>query len=259
MVGAGDKGPITEKVALVTGASYGAGAAIAKALAEAGANVIVTATRIENLDSTVTALQQTGRRSTALQLDLGSQESIDAVVGAATETYGGIDILVNNAARPFRKSAVDVSRAEWDAVMDINLSGTFFMTTAFARSAINAKRTGCVISIASTHGLLGAAERSVYGISKGAIIQMTRMLAIEWADKGIRVNAIAPGRMDTPSPSRSATAADPAYMEAMLKRIPLHRMTTAQDVAEAAVYLASPAAAAVTGQILVLDGGLSVA
>jgi len=259
MVGTDEVGPIAGKIALVTGASYGAGAAIAQALAEAGADVIVTATRIENLSATLAALQQTGRRSTALQLDLGKQESIDAVIAAATQTYGGVDILVNNAARPMRKSAIDVSRAAWDAVIDINISGTFFMTTAFARSAIASGRSGCVISIASTHGLLGAAERSVYGISKGAIIQMTRMLAIEWADKGFRVNAIAPGRLDTPSPSRSATAADSVYMEAMLNRIPLRRMTTAQDVAAAAVYLASPGAAAMTGQILVLDGGLSVA
>jgi 2-deoxy-D-gluconate 3-dehydrogenase len=125
------------------------------------------------------------------------------------------------------------------------------------RHLIGRAREGAIISIASTHGLVGAPERSTYGISKGAIIQMTRMLAIEWAAHGIRVNAIAPGRLDTASPSRAG--ADPKYMEAMLERIPLHRLATAEEVAGAAAYLASPQAQSVTGQVLVLDGGLTAA
>jgi 2-deoxy-D-gluconate 3-dehydrogenase len=113
--------------------------------------------------------------------------------------------------------------------------------------------------IASAHGLVGAAERSAYGISKAAILQMTRMLAIEWADHGITVNAVAPGRIETASPSRAGTGSDKAYMDAMLKRIPLHRLATAQEVAAAAVFLAGPGAASITGQTIVIDGGLTAA
>jgi 2-deoxy-D-gluconate 3-dehydrogenase len=144
-------------------------------------------------------------------------------------------------------------------VIGPNLRGTYFITTAFAKALIGAGRTGCVINIASVHGLVGAVDRSLYGVSKGGLIQMTRLLAIEWADKGIRVNAVAPGRLDTESPSRLTTASDPAYMQAMLKRIPLQRMTTADEIAAAVAFLASAKAASITGQVLVMDGGLTAA
>ena len=138
-----------------------------------------------------------------------------------------------------------------------NLTGTFFLSQQFGRHLIAGGRPGSIINIASTHGLVGAAERSTYGISKAAVTHMTRMLAIEWADHGIRVNAVAPGRLDTPSPSRADT--DPNYMQAMLARIPLHRLATVEQVAAAVCYLAGPHAAAITGQTLVLDGGLTAA
>ena len=124
---------------------------------------------------------------------------------------------------------------------------------------IAAGRGGAIVNLASTHALVGVAERSTYGISKAALIQMTRMLAVEWAPYGIRVNAVASGRLDTSSPSRVEKAADPNYMAAMLSRIPLRRQATVAEVAAAVSYLASPAAAAITGQVLVLDGGLTVA
>jgi len=133
------------------------------------------------------------------------------------------------------------------------------MTQQMGRHLIGRKGKGCVISIVSTHGLVGAAERSTYGISKGALVQMTRMLAIEWAEHGTRVNAIAPGRLDTASASRAARTGDPNYMAAMLARIPLKRLATAEEVAAAVCYLAGPQAASITGQVLVVDGGLTVA
>jgi NAD(P)-dependent dehydrogenase (short-subunit alcohol dehydrogenase family) len=143
-------------------------------------------------------------------------------------------------------------------VMATNLGGAFFLTQQVGRHLIAGKRPGAIVNLASTHALVGAAERSVYGISKGALIQMTRMLAVEWAEHGIRVNAVAPGRLDTPSPSRAARTGDPNYMEAMRARIPLKRFATAEEVAAAVCYLASPQAASITGQTLVVDGGLTV-
>jgi NAD(P)-dependent dehydrogenase (short-subunit alcohol dehydrogenase family) len=168
---------------------------------------------------------------------------------------GGVDVLVNNAGANLRKLAVEVTASEWREVMEINVTGTFLLTQQVGRHLIGAAREGAIINIASTHGLIGAPERSTYGISKGAIIQMTRMLAIEWAPHGIRVNAIAPGRLDTASPSRAG--ADPKYMAAMLERIPLHRLATAEEVAATALYLAQTQS--VTGQVVVLDGGLTAA
>jgi NAD(P)-dependent dehydrogenase (short-subunit alcohol dehydrogenase family) len=247
------------KVALITGASYGVGAATAVALARHGFNVAITATRIENLGATSEAVSEAGSRALPIAFDLTSQASIEAAVEAVSNAWGPVDVLVNNAAVNLRKAALDVTPSEWDAVMAANVKGTFFVTQRVARDLIDSGRPGVIINIASVHGLLGVPERSTYGISKGALIQMTRMLAVEWAEHDIRVNAIAPGRLDTPSPSRAATGGNPAYMQRMLERIPLHRLATAEQVAAAASYLAGPAAAALTGHVLVLDGGLSVA
>jgi NAD(P)-dependent dehydrogenase (short-subunit alcohol dehydrogenase family) len=245
------------KTAFVTGASYGVGAATALALARDGFDVALSATRMENLAGTLRELARLGVRTLPLALDLRSDSSIEQAMARIVETFGGLDVLVNNAGANLRKLAVEVTAAEWREVMEVNLTGTFLLTQQVGRHLIGRAREGAIISIASTHGLVGAPERSTYGISKGAIIQMTRMLAIEWAAHGIRVNAIAPGRLDTASPSRAG--ADPKYMEAMLERIPLHRLATAEEVAGAAAYLASPQAQSVTGQVLVLDGGLTAA
>jgi len=249
----------TRRAAIVTGASYGVGAVTALALAKAGIDVAVTATRIKNLKATMATLDATGVHTLALELDLNDQASIEGAVDAAVRTFGGVDILVNNAATTMRKPALEVTRDEWDKVIGANLSGTFFITTRFARSLIGSNRPGCIVNIVSTHGLIGAAEHSVYGISKGGVIQMTRMLAIEWAGKGVRVNAVAPGRMNTPSPSRAATGSDPNYLKAMLERIPLHRLTTVEEVAAAVAFLAGPEAASISGQVLVIDGGITAA
>ncbi len=245
--------------ALVTGASYGVGAATALALAHAGYDVAITATRIENLLATRQALESCGARIVPAALDLRSEADIGRVTKDVVAALDGIDVLVNNAGTNLRKLAAEVTAAEWDAVMSVNVRGTFFLTQAVGRAMIARGRGGSIVNLASTHALAGTAERSTYGISKAALVGMTRMLAVEWAAHGIRVNAVAPGRLATPSPSRADKGADPAYMEAMLKRIPLHRQATAEEVAAAVVYLASSAAASMTGQVLVLDGGLTAA
>jgi 2-deoxy-D-gluconate 3-dehydrogenase len=242
------------RVALVTGASYGVGAATALRLAADGFDLALSATRRDNLGETLTKLEPRGVRGLPIVLDLCSQASIEDAIKQTLAELGRLDLLVNNAGANLRKLALDVTPAEWDAVMTTNITGTFFLTQQFGRHLIGAREGGAVVSVASTQAFVGAAERSTYGISKAALVQMTRMLAVEWAEHGIRVNAVAPGRLDTASPSRAASA---AYMQAMLARIPLHRLTTAEEVAEAVAYLASPAAASITGHTLMLDGGLT--
>ena len=219
----------------------------------------MSATRAENLDGTVAQLEALGVQPVVLVLDLGSQSSIERALADVAAEFGRLDLLVNNAGSNLRKLAVDVTWADWDAVMASNLRGAFFLSQQLGRRLVAAGRPGDIVNIASTHGLVGAAERSTYGIAKGALIQMTRMLAIEWAEYGIRINAIAPGRLDTRSPSRAARTDDPSYMQAMLARVPLHRLATVDEVAAAVCYLASPQAASLTGQTLVLDGGITVA
>jgi NAD(P)-dependent dehydrogenase (short-subunit alcohol dehydrogenase family) len=243
----------------VTGASYGVGAATALALARAGYDVAITATRSDNLRRTLATLAETKARVVPLVLDLRGQQSIMRAFGDTLAALGQLDVLVNNAALNLRKLAVDVTPDDWDAVMKTNTRGTFFMSQQAGRHWIAHRQPGCIVNIVSAHGLVGAAERSTYGISKAAVVHMTRMLAVEWGDHGIRVNAVAPGRMQTDSPSRAEKGSDPAYMAAMLERIPLHRLATPEEVAAAVCWLASPEAGAVTGQTMVLDGGLTAA
>lgn len=250
---------MAKKTALVTGASYGVGAAIALALAREGFDVAVTATRAENLRATLEKLADAKARALPLVLDLRAQEGIARVFDGALTALGGLDLLVNNAGVNLRRLAVDVTAEEWNAVMNTNVAGTFFLSQQAARHWMVNGRAGAIVNIASAHGFVGAAERTTYGISKAAIIHMTKMLAVEWATHGIRVNAVAPGRMVTEAPSRLEKQADPAYMAALLARIPLHRLATPEEVASAVCWLASPAAATVTGQTLVMDGGLTAA
>jgi NAD(P)-dependent dehydrogenase (short-subunit alcohol dehydrogenase family) len=243
------------RTALVTGASTGIGRATALALARAGFDLAVA-----DLDASWladVAKDAQGRKVVPIALELRSENSIAQAVTQAADALGAIDLLVNNAGRPLQKPATDVTWVEWDDVIDINLKGSFFLSTAFARECRNRGRGGAVVSLASTHGLTGIAGRSVYGISKGGIVQMTRMLAIEWAPLGIRVNAVAPATVLTPS--REKLLNDPEARARMLARIPLARFPTMDEVAAAVCYLASDAAASVTGQILVLDGGLTAA
>lgn len=248
---------MTRRVALVTGATEGIGQAIAFDLARHGHDVAVSELTVAPLAATLAGIEAAGARAFAVPLDLRDQSSIQAALTTTETTLGPLDLLINNAAFTFGRPAIELGWDEWDAVMQVNLKGTYFITTGYARRCIATGRNGSVVMIASTHGLTGLSGRSVYGISKGGIVQMTRMLAIEWAEQRLRVNAVAPGTVITPS--RAHMLADPARREAMLARIPQRRFPLAEEVAAAVRYLGGPEAGAVTGQILAVDGGLTAA
>ena len=243
------------RTALVTGASTGIGRAIALALGQAGFDLAIADLGPNSLKEVAAQPQLQGRNAVPVALDLRSEASIADAVAQAAAALGTLDVLVNNAGVPLQKAATAVTWAEWDAVIDVNLKGSYFLATAFARHCRDSGRGGAVVNMASTHGLTGIADRSVYGISKGGIIQMTRMLAIEWAPLGIRVNAVAPATVLTPS--REKMLGDPEVRARMLARIPLGRFVTPEEVAGAVLYLAGAEAASVTGHTLLVDGGVT--
>jgi NAD(P)-dependent dehydrogenase (short-subunit alcohol dehydrogenase family) len=248
---------VTQKrTALVTGASYGLGQATAVALAKDGYDVAVTELRVEELSDTLDRIAAAGGRGVPVQLDLRQMPSVEKAMADAVSALGRVDVLVNNAGVTVRRFALEVTQADWDEVVGVNLKGTFFMSQQMGRHLVATKRPGCVISIASTHGTIGFTQRSTYGISKAGIIHMTRMLAYEWAEHGIRVNAVAPGTVETRTRAEYFRA-NPVARQAMIDRVPLHRFGEPGEIAAAVRYLSSPEAAYVTGQTLLLDGGLT--
>ena len=244
------------RTAFVTGASYGIGAAIATALARDGFDLALADLDTAMLENTVAAVRKHGARVFTVALDLRVQSSIDEAMQRVLAELGHLDVLVNNAGCTVRGPVVEMTREQWASVMDVNLAGTYFMSQAMGRYLLSSGRKGSIISIASTHGAVGVPNFSIYGISKAGIAHMTRMLAIEWAKNGIRVNAIAPG--STMTPTRAAgLAAEPERRQPLLDRIPVGRFCTEEEIAGLASYLASPQAEYVTGQTLLIDGGLT--
>jgi NAD(P)-dependent dehydrogenase (short-subunit alcohol dehydrogenase family) len=212
------------RTALVTGTAAGLGRAIAVALAREGYDLALADLSVDMLKDTLAHPDVAKRKITPLALDLRSQQSIADGYGKSLEALGDIDLLVNNAGRALVRPAVDVTDAEWDDVIDTNLKGAYFLSARFARTCIERGRPGAIVSMASTHGMIGIPDRSVYGISKAGLIQMTRMMAIEWATKNIRVNAVAPTTVLTES--RRQMLSDPKVRADMLSRIPTGRFAT---------------------------------
>ena len=243
------------RTAFVTGAATGIGAAIAVALARNGYDVAISARQAGRLADTEKQISALGGRAVPLALDLNSLEDMAPAAEKVFQAFGRLDALVNNAGATLRKPALEVTADEWNSVMQPNLRGTFFLCQQAGRRMIESGSPGCIINMASAHGVVGFPNRSVYGISKAALIHMTRMLAIEWAGYGIRVNAIAPGTVETAS--RAELLADPKVKETMLNRVPLHRFASPQEIADVVCFMASPAAAYMTGQTLMFDGGLT--
>ena len=244
-------------VALVTGAGSGLGQATAIALAAEGATVAVTELpdRLNRSQETVAQIAAAGGSAFPLDLDVRSLDSIAACMESVISRAEKIDILVNNAGVNIRKAAVDVTEADWDTVLDVNLKGLFFMAQAAGRQmAIQWPSGGSIINIASIMGLGGYWDRVAYCSSKAAVINMGRVLALEWGPLNIRVNAVCPNFVITPL-TEPLFAANPEFTEDVMRRTPIGRLPTPEEIAAAVVYLASPGAASVTGQALTIDGG----
>ena len=241
---------LSGRVALVTGANTGLGQAIAVALAGAGADIVAVG-RTEPKD-TQASVQSLGRRFLAVHADLADTGVVPAVVESALSEFGQLDILVNNAGIIRRSDAVDFTEADWDAVVDVNLKSAFFLTQAVGRHMIQAGR-GKVINIASMLSFQGGIRVASYTASKSAIAGITRLLANEWAAKGVNVNAIAPGYFATSN--TTALRADENRNRDILARIPAARWGQPEDLGGAAVFLASPASDYVHGAIIPVDGG----
>ena len=243
--------------ALVTGTSTGLGKEIALGFARNGYDVAFADRDAAMLDEVMSHPDLAAVNAVPVTLELLSEDSIRNGLADVIEGLGGLDVVVNNAAVPLIKPVVDVSWDEWDALIDVNLKGAYFLSARFAAHCMAAGQPGVIVNIASTHGLTGIAGRSVYGISKGGLIQMTRMLAIEWVEQGIRVNAVAPTTVMTES--RAEMLKDPATRERMLSRIPVGHFPDPSEIASAVRYLAGAEQVSVTGQVLAVDGGLTAA
>ena len=242
------------KTALVTGAGSGLGQAIALALAKAGADVAVTelAGRLQNARAVAASIRSMGRRSLVVKLDVTSLKSIERAVAEVMRGFSSIDILVNNAGINVPKLALDVTEDDWDRVLDVNLKGVFFCAQAVGREMVK-QGSGKIINMASQNGVVGYYDRAAYCSSKAGVVNLTRVLAIEWAQHQINVNAVAPTFVLTPLTEKMF--ANPAFSREIHRRIPLGRLGTPQDVVGAVVFLASPAADLITGHTLLVDGG----
>lgn len=239
-------------VALVTGASRGLGRAMAAALAEAGADVVVSARSADALEETAAIIRDAGRQALAVPADVQDRAALDALVAAAIERFGKIDILVNNVGTTARHPAEEFPLEEWQRVMDVNLTSIFTLTNLVVRSM---KETGGgrIINTASLLSEIGVPLVPPYAASKGAIRQLTKAWAVEWAKYDIRVNAIGPGYIRT-------EMTEPLYRdekrhETVMNRVAIKRWGTPEDVKGAVVFLASRASGYITGHILYVDGG----
>lgn len=247
-----DQFSLEGQAAIITGGSRGIGHAIASEFVRRGARVIITARGEEALREAAARL---GANALALRCDNSDPDDIRRMVDEAFRIQP-IDVLVNNAAiSPFYKRPEDVTVDEWDAVIDTNLRGTFFLTVEVAKRWMAAGRGGSVVNISSVGGQVPLERLSVYGAGKGGLHQLTRQLALEWADRGIRVNAVAPGWTETDFTSGLFAS---RWREKLLGDIPMGRFARPDDVAGPAVFLASQASRYVTGTVLFVDGGRSI-
>lgn len=243
---------LTGKTAIVTGASRGIGKEIAIALGQAGANLALIARNEKPCLEVAATIRDLGQKATVVTADVSIVAQLKEVVNKVIQEYERIDILVNNAGTAVTKSALELTEAEWDRVMNLNLKATFFMSQAVG-TVMAQQETGSIINIASVLGLVGEPQVIPYCASKGGVIQLTRALAAEWARHGIRVNAVAPGYAKTTM--NSAELEDERVLNHILRKIPLRRLADTKEIAQAVVFLASDAASYITGTVFPVDGG----
>jgi gluconate 5-dehydrogenase len=242
------------RVAIVTGTSRGLGQYFARALARAGADLVLTSRRREDLTPFQAEIEALGRRAVALELDVRDRESIERMAAAAEAAYGHLDILVNNAGCNVRKPALDVTWDDWNLVVDTNLRGSFFVAQAVARRMV-ARNYGRIINIGSVTSVAGYAGLGPYGASRGGIRQLTMSLAHDWGKHGVTVNCLAPGWFRTAQ--NNVMYEDEAWVDYLVERIPVGRPGEPADLDGAVVFLASESSRYVTGQTLLVDGGIS--
>jgi 3-oxoacyl-[acyl-carrier protein] reductase len=242
---------LENQIAVVTGAGRGIGQAIAVNLAAAGADVAAVDLKVEFCAETVQKVQALGRKAWAVAANVADAASVEAAVEQILAATGKVDILVNNAGITKDGLLMRMSEADWDAVLDINLKGTFLFTKALVRSFLK-QRSGRIVNIASVIGLMGNAGQCNYGASKAGVIGFTKSCAREVASRGITVNAIAPGFIQTAMTDKLTQE----QKDAIIKQIPLASLGQPEDVADAVLFFASPAARYVTGQVLPVDGGM---
>jgi 2-deoxy-D-gluconate 3-dehydrogenase len=236
--------------AVVTGASTGLGGGMSLALAAAGADILLVDHK--RRETTAEEIRAEGRKAVSIAVDLATNGSVDEIVRVALDAFGKIDILINNAGTIRRKPAIDVSQEDWNEVIAVNATSAFFLAQAAARDMMKRKH-GKIVNIASLLSFQGGIMVPAYAASKGAVAQMTKAMANEWASHGINVNAIAPGYMATDN--TKALREDPVRSRSILDRIPAGRWGTPEDVKGAVLFLSSPASDYVHGHTLVVDGG----
>ena len=242
---------LANQVAVVTGAGRGIGRAIALRFAAAGADVVCVSRTAQNSERVAEEVKGLGRKSWALAVDVADSAAVGAAGERILAEAGRVDVLVNNAGIARDGLLMRMSDADWDAVLNTNLKGAFSFTRAFTRSFLK-QRSGRIINISSIIGLMGNAGQANYAASKAALIGLTKACARELGSRGITVNAIAPGFIDTDM----TAALDEKARAALLERIPLNSLGKPEDIAEAALYLAGPGGRYITGQVLTVDGGM---
>jgi gluconate 5-dehydrogenase len=246
---------LSGKTALITGASRGLGQQFARALAGAGADLAITSRTLASLEPFAAEMRALGRQVACVELNVREQASIEAGIAAAVDKLGKIDILVNNAGCNIRKPAVEVTWEDWNTILDTNLRGTFFVAQAVAKHMIP-RKYGRMINIGSVTCVAGYAGLGPYGASRGGVKQLTMSLAHDWGPHGITVNCLAPGWFKTAQ--NRALYDDPGWVEYLCEHIPLGRPGAPGDLDGALLLLASDASHYITGQTILVDGGVSV-